>query len=359
MAKQTTNPNTPAIEVVEKENNMANTQPKSARTATTTVATNDPKNPMNNIRTSFAPNTTTVLTLNAVPQLAGVEIQNENDSHTHRRLVVFSTAREWDPATDFATGHTIDEATTALEAIAQFATGMIQGNSRLFLVAPAAKLFNAYGSGRMAYVRWDYTPVVDAIRIDMGDGNMLVLDVDPRDIPQDGYRRLRLVPNSRTPLVGNERETFDYRGTHTNGDNGLFNRLTTFSALLDRVNVSVSIGPKTLDRALGVIAVLESNDPVAANEARKHANRQVARVNYAIRDSEMLTAEAETAESSEFDVPLSAGGTVNLLQWPSSQPVHCENAAGLRTRPIVLNDDPASRLAVARQIQKEHLTVIL
>jgi hypothetical protein len=301
----------------------------------------------------------TTQTLSPVTDVVAAKVVLENPNGTSHRLVVYNHDG-WNPATDLSLLD-LSQGRAGLNSIAKYVAGGVKGSAKLLIVAPTEKLAFENGTGTFAYVRNDFVPGQDDITIDV-DGTPIFLTVKPEDIPDiRGFRRLH--------LDGGElyAKKWEPVFTHSDQDPFMYWYCRCLSAILEGNNVSVSVGPRLLDDAKEVVAVFNSDDPVAANAARLYNGRYSSRVqrdvNQQVQDyvgNAMETGKPAPIGSSDLVVPLQGGGTISLSRFNKSMPIRLATEGGmlLRIRYLTADTDVA-RLALAMVIRQQHLSVVI
>lgn len=283
----------------------------------------------------------------------------ENPNGTSHRLVVYNH-EGWNPTLDLSLTDLV-QARAGLNGIAKNIAGGLHGSAKLLIVAPTEKLAFANGTGTFAYVRNDFVPGVDDITVDLGNTRVF-LTVDPADIPvEKGYRRLHLDGGSLYA------KSWEPVFTARDDDPWTYWYCRAMSATLEGHNVSISIGPKMLDDAKAVMAVVQSDDPAVANEARLYAGRVSSRFGSAVKAqaSEMAAVANETGvapvvAASDLDVPLQSGGFISLKRYTPLVPIYLANASGMQLRARFLTaDNDIARLAMAQAIRDNGFVVVL
>lgn len=277
-----------------------------------------------------------------------IELVPTESGNSHY-LTASPQSRPWNVMTDLFIKD-LFHAVPVMRAIARWASDAVQGNSKFFLVAPAEKLSRENGTGRMAYVRYDYTPQ-DTIIVNV-NGTKVNLSVDPRDIPPAGYRCLNLVAGQ---LIGqSDLPYFTARGLEggysdkydmavpeqaaKKNSTYVFWSSMAFSALLDGYNVSVSIGPRLLEEAERIIAVCDSPDIEAALGTYRFANREMGREYRAATEEVLVIRESEpiAASDASYAVKNVAGETVSLKGWNPKVGIPVVTSAGVNMNLKVL-----------------------
>lgn len=282
-----------------------------------------------------------------------LNIVHENQDGTNR-IAVYRGTHDWDPERDLSMLD-LFQVNAALEMLGKFLAGGISGTPTLIFTAPIDKLFYANGTGTMAYVSSDH-PAGKAIKF-QHNGKEIALTVDAKYIPDKGWARLKLF---RGQLYTTKLQKFYF----TDDDPWVFWYCETGSMLLGNdVNISISLGPKTIDRGMQIIDLLSADDKLAANETRRQSNREQARVmrgqKQAI-DSAPEDVDTSAMPDVAFLVPLYTGGDYSLKKHPVSEKIRTRNRSGFRGRPLeLLADTDIAREAMARYILTENLTVEL
>lgn len=257
-------------------------------------------------------------------------------------------------------GGGIREAYTGINALLKVAEGMLWGNENLIITAPPEKLLAKYGSGTYGYVNSKYNTQTDAFSFEF-DGAEHVVPVTQDMVPtEDGWVRLtvdcgKLIVLDDEPLRDRNFE-----------EGGPYAYCQALSAIVGGSNVSVSIGPKTMEAALNVMdMVIASGDPVAGVGTYRFAKRERGRA-YDTRNenAEEIDTAVENGEkfsntTPELLVPLMEGGELSLADWPVSKKVPIFTAGtfipvgGLK----IAEDTIPARLAVARTIHQSDYVV--
>ncbi len=278
-----------------------------------------------------------------------------NDAGTSRRLVAYRTT-DWNPQVDLSLTDLV-QARAGLNAIARFLAGDWNGNAHLLFSAPTEKLGYENGTGTMAYVHANFT-AADSFTVDETDedGNTVqrFVTVDPAMVPANGFRRLHLDAGRLYP------KAWETEILPENEDPGLYWHLRTVQALLGGRNISISLGPKTMDDAEAVLEVINSTDVKAANDTRLFANRERGRTIRQTRaTTELFTAENVSVEDSDLEVSLRGGGTVSLKLFVPSGTVPVVTAAGIALKPLPIVDvSPQGLKALALTINGKGFKVI-
>jgi len=319
MAKKQTQPSTTVENAAEVENTMSDT------------------------------NTTTQTTVNTA---LNVLLETTANGNSHR-LVAYHSDRPYDPMRDLSLSNNLLACKAGLEMVAKYVAGGVFGNANLILVAPVEKLFATFGTGTMAYVSSAYDPARDAVTVEL-EGVKYTLTVDQRDIPNEGWNRLDLLQGKLY------KRSYEDSFTVRSENPWIFWYCLTGSAMLSEdVNVSISIGPKLIERAQQVMAVVNADNPEEMNEQRRFVNRQAARVNREMRDN-LETAEVQVnagVPDADYMVPLYTGGEITLKDWPYRTPIMRRSDGGMLMEPIRLpqwgSDSLATRLAAATAITSQ------
>lgn len=285
----------------------------------------------------------------------------ENPNGTSYRLVYYNHDG-WDKTRDLSLTD-LTQASAGLEAIGKMVAGGYTGGPNLFLVAPEEKVLYQFGTGTMAYVSNQYQKGRDDVVVEI-DGMKVILSVDPQDVPTElGYQRLHLVSGTLYAKDYEKQKPLTPRAS----DPWSFWNCFAVSAMLTGVNVSVSVGPRTMQRARDILDVFNADDKVTAYATHLWAGRESSRVS---RDAgtnlaELNALSQETGQpiqvnASDLDVPLRGGGVISLGRFNKTTPIHIATAAGLNLSDRWLKDDTdAARLAMANSLRQHNLVIVL
>jgi hypothetical protein len=313
--------------------------------------------------------TTITTTPEAVYQLPveGKAVLTSNEKQTSYRLTWMAKDRPWNPVADLSLLD-LKQASAGLEAIGNYVGGTVMGSRTFLLVAPVEKFGYDFGTGVMAHVSHEHKPE-DAIEVILG-GNTLVLHVDPRDIPSEGWQRLRLnmgelyadretdpISTVRGQMGGWLNTSKSESAAKARTNNWPYWYCQSLSAIMAGRNVSVSVGPLSLDKAKQIAAVADAPDPKAANEQRKFLNRQNNRdAKQATENTEVIRATSDGGKTlvvtdESFLVPTLDGGSISLKDWPKGKPIRWVDAQGLGGRPRAMKvGDTTERLGIVQMI---------
>jgi hypothetical protein len=308
--------------------------------------------------------------------VAGRAVLTSNDAKTSHRLTWMKEGREWDAAKDLSLLD-LSQASAGLEAIANYVSGGVSGTKTLLFVAPIEKLGYEFGTGVMAHVSHQHDPN-DGVPVNL-NGKKLIVHVDERDIPTEGWRRLRLdegtlygspdepISTVRGQVGGWLDSSATESASKARKNTWTYWYCKALSAIMTGRNVSVSVGPLTLEKAKQVAEVAESNDPAAANDLRKFVNRRTSRdVRQVAEGVEVTRATLEgdgnslVTSDEDFLVPSTDGQTVSLKTWPKGQALKWQDAQGLIGRPRFMKvGDTVERMQFARMIQQNGYKLVL
>ena len=311
------------------------------------------------LQTTENTDTTNSMLTTTNTQVHSAKVVLENPNGTSHRLVYYNH-EGWQPEIDLSLTDLI-QASAGLEAIGKMVAGGYIGNPNLFLVAPEEKVLFENGTGTMAYVANTYRRGKDDLTVEIG-GKKIVLFVDPQDVPDTlGYRRLHLVKGQL--YSKNIEPTYGPRDK----DPWTFWNCTAVSAILGGSNVSVSVGPRTMQRAQDILGVANAENPTEAYDTHLWAGRESSRVqrsaNAHLADytrQAQETGQAVQVGAGDLDIPLRGGGTISLSRYDKATPIHVATAAGLNLSDRFLKDDTdAARLAMAASLREFNLVIVL
>ena len=284
----------------------------------------------------------------------------ENPNGTSHRLVWYAhnadgSTKAWDPAHDLSLTD-LKQSSAGLEAIAKMVAGGLHGSPTLIVTTPTEKLGYENGTGTFGYVFYDHQ---DDIEVDV-NGIKVLVHVDPADIPSHGVARVHLDAGQLY------RKDWEPVFTARDADPFMYWYARAGRTILNGHSVSVSVGPKMLDRAKAVEAVLKATDKVAANNERQYAGRRSSALNNEIRNAveaskEMAAATGTTVipNTSDMMVPVYMSTEVcDLSAWPKSQMIRICKDNGMSLRPLSLKDgSPEVRMAIAKTMISNHYFV--
>ena len=284
--------------------------------------------------------------------VAGRAFLASNEAKTSHRLVWQKEGQDdWNPNRDLSLLD-LQQSAAGLEAIANYVAGGVSGSPTLLFVAPVEKLAYDLGTGVFAHVSDKHDPS-EGVEVNV-DGRKLIIYVDERDIPTEGWRRLRLdegvlysspdEPDStRRGQVGGWLESSNSESAQKAKRNTWkYWYCKTMSAILAGRNVSVSTGPLNIDKARAVEAVCLADDPTAANDLRKFTGRQTSRdVGQAKQETEVIFATTEggknlVTDDASYMVPTSDGGMVSMKGWSKDRSVRWMDNTGWISQPRFL-----------------------
>lgn len=289
-----------------------------------------------------------------MPVQVWFDLQPNLTGKTHRLLAYQRST--WDPINDRTLGRTIDEGRGAIDMMAKFSTGYVQGTPSFIITAPIGTLFSPNSNGTFGYVHHTFK-IGEPFSVKF-EGKDVPIIIDEMDIPMEGYRRLDVVGGS---LVGNNEDDAWISETGT----FLWGYLQTAQGILMGLNVAASAGPALIDRARDALAVTEDAEPKAAFEAYRLAHRQAKRLHQnAIKNAPLIQRELKknggAADPASFMVPLFPEGTFSLKGWPSQAPITLRNGNGNLIRSDWIRDDSdAARIAFAGGVREEGLFIDL
>jgi hypothetical protein len=296
-----------------------------------------------------------------------VELVSNDAGTSHRLQAMF---HDWNPATDLSLT-TLSQAKAGMEAMAKYVAGGFSGNARLFTVAPTEKLAYLNGTGVFAYVRDDYRPGLDDAVVMVGNAQVH-LSVRSEFIPPErGFRRLRLDGGQ---LYAETWEGYSTSRGEIDTDGNISMRrwndkLTadTFSywyarcasTLLEENNVSISVGPRMIVEAERIMAVVNAEDPAAANEERRWIGRESSRGTTEVREAAASMPAGFVANDSDLQVPLFAGGTISARKFVVGKPIHVMMGAVPGADKYLRTGTDAERAALASTLINRGWTVKL
>lgn len=289
-----------------------------------------------------------------MPVSVWFKLQPNSTGKTHRLLAYQSST--WDHQRDITLGKTIEEGRDAIDMMAKFSTGYIQGNASFIITAPLRLLFAENSNNTFGYVHHSFkTGEPFSVKY---EGKDVPIVIDEMDVPQDGWHRINVIGGS---LVGGTEED-DWIAE--SGD-FLSGYLQCGQAIFNGLNVAASAGPALLDRARDAEAVTQSADPKTAFEEYRLAHRQSKRLHQEAIASlpvieHQLKESGGVADPKGFMVELFPEGTFSLKGWPSQAPITLRNGNGNLIRSDwIKGDTDAARLAFAKGIRAEGLLIDL
>lgn len=280
----------------------------------------------------------------------------EHPNGTSHRLVAYNHDG-WNPQQDLSLLDYV-QVKAGISAIGKWVANEVAGSPKLVITAPVQKLMYENGTGTFGYVRNDFVAGQDDRVVEV-DGVDMLLTVDQKYVPDvRGYRRLHL--DGSVLLVNKWEPTF----TSKDEDPWQYWYCRTLSCLLAGGNVSVSVKSQDfIARCEAIMAVVNSDDPAAANEQRRYNDRVQSRFGKSVRDeAETIAQETQgevTVSAEDLVVPLKNGGTINLAQWPVHKLITLVTEGGITFRPQPVKTDEVSLLAMAKRIRTENLKVII
>lgn len=274
------------------------------------------------------------------------------ETNGNAKRVVCYGQPDWLPERDLSlTQYT--QASAGLSAIAKHVTGMLAGSPDLLIVAPLEKLGYENGTGAFAFVS-DQFNARKGITVKI-NGESVFLTVKPEDVPTStGWRRLY--------LDSGELYSQDWEEVYTRDgkDPWVYWYCKAMKAIMNGYNVSVSVGPKMWERAESIMEVVNSDNPLEADSARRFIDRETRRFQAEVSDQTVDNHE-NNAKAGKGDLIVSDtnGNPVDIGTWNPRKPIRLQKPSGIGLRALEIKDTSVQgRLAICQVIRAKNALVV-